>query len=127
MHARVPQDVDLEDRLLFGLTAVRFGQVAVACLAAVAAWRLVPWVGGALAVVLVALGAAAGWGSWRGRGLDHWAVAIARYLLRTRRIEVDSARLQARLGRVRAAPLAARPLPARTSGSALRVLDGGAE
>jgi hypothetical protein len=40
MRARVPQDVDLEDRLIYGLTPVRFGYLVVAGLGAILIWNL---------------------------------------------------------------------------------------
>ncbi len=94
MPARVPQDVDLEDRLLFGLTATRFGELAVAVLAAFAAWRLVPVIGAGLAAAALAVGALFGWARWRGRPADHWAVAYVLFVLRTRRVEIDQRLLQ---------------------------------
>jgi hypothetical protein len=89
MRARVPLDVDLEDRLVFGLTPQRFGYVTVAALAAMASWHALPFVGGPLAVLCLAAGAALGWLRWHGRGLDHWVVAAALWVVRTRRVEVD--------------------------------------
>lgn len=88
MSARVPQDVDLDDRLLFGLTATRFGELGVAVLAAFAAWRIVPAVGPAIAFVALAVGVVLGWGRWRGRPADHWAVVFVLFAIRTRRVEV---------------------------------------
>jgi len=40
--ARIPLDIDLEDRLVYGLSPQRFGYAAVALLAAMAAWRGLP-------------------------------------------------------------------------------------
>lgn len=91
MPARVPQDVDLEDRLLFGLTAVRFGELALGCLAAVAAWRAIPLAGGPVAALLLALGVVLAWGRWRSRPADHWVVAAGQYLWRTYRLRIDAA------------------------------------
>ena len=82
-------DVDLEDRLVFGLTPQRLGYVAVAALAALACWHGLPVVGGPLALILVAGGALFGWGQWHGSGLDHWLVAAVTWVLRTRRLELD--------------------------------------
>jgi hypothetical protein len=89
MRARVPMDVDLEDRLVLGLTPQRFGYVAVAGLGALACWHAIPVLGGGLGVLVLGAGALLGWGSWRGRGLDHWLLAATTWTLRTRRIEVD--------------------------------------
>jgi hypothetical protein len=132
MHARVPQDVDLEDRLLFGLTATRFGELALAALAALAAWRVVPWVGGSLATLLLAGGAALGWGRWRGRGADHWLVSVVLFAVRTHRLQIDNDGLRwcrtavARWGRQPKRVLA-RGRPSARVRPALRVLDGPAE
>jgi hypothetical protein len=82
-------DVDLEDRLVFGLTPQRFGYVTVAALAAMASWHALPFVGGVLGVLCLAVGAALGWLRWHGRGLDHWVVASVLWVVRTRRVEVD--------------------------------------
>lgn len=81
-------DVDLEDRLLLGLPPLRLGYVAIAALVALGAWRAVPLVGGVVAVAVAAIGAAFGWGQWRGRGPDHWVVAAALWLGRTRQLEL---------------------------------------
>ncbi len=39
MPARVPQDVDLEDKLIYGLSPVRFGYLVLAVLGALSLWR----------------------------------------------------------------------------------------
>jgi len=85
MNARVPQDVDLEDRLVYGLSPVRFGYLVIAVLGALSLWRLdalSPW----LRVVpcLLALGAGAGlaWGRWNGRAADRWLIDAGVYLRR---------------------------------------------
>jgi len=128
MRARVPQDVDLEDRLLFGLTATRFGELALAALAALAAWRLVPWVGGCLAALLMVAGAVLGWGRWRGRGVDHLAISIILFAVRNYRLDVELGwargwrELLTRRQR-RRADEAKRLAPARAR-PPLRVLDG---
>lgn len=76
MPARAPLDIDLEDELLYGLTATRLAYVVVALLAAFALWSS-PWApdpARACASLLVAgAGAVAAWGRWRGRGYDGWA------------------------------------------------------
>jgi hypothetical protein len=80
MHAAVPHDVDLEDRLVFGLTPIRFGYLVIAVLAAVGLWnlhqlpvsvRLVP------CLLVAALAVALAWGRWRGRPLDRLALDAA--------------------------------------------------
>ena len=103
-------DVDLEDRLLFGLPPLRLGYVAIAAIVALAAWRAVPVVGAVLAVVVAAIGAAFGWGQWRGRGADHWVVAASLWLARTRRLEVTPRLRPPRLVPQRRRPLL-RPRP----------------
>jgi hypothetical protein len=112
--ARIPLDVDLEDRLVYGLSPQRFGYAALALLAAMAAWRGLPGLWGSSLAGLTALaGAALAWGRWGGRGFDAWAVASVRYALRTYRVEVDRRpldRMAARLaGRRRRPRLAAPP------------------
>ena len=92
MHARVPQDVDFEDRIVLGLTAVRFGELAGSVLAAVTAWRAVPLVGGALAVLCVATGAGLAWARWRGRSADHWVASAGRYWWRNYTVVIDRRR-----------------------------------
>jgi hypothetical protein len=85
MRARIPQDVDLEDRLAFGLTPTRFGYLALAALAAFTVWtvRWAPWPVRALAALpVVGAGAGLAWGRWHGRGLDHWAADLLVYLAR---------------------------------------------
>src|ERR1700716_2821291 len=85
MRARIPQDVDLEDRLAFGLTPTRFGYLALAALAAFTLWtaRWAPWPVRALAALPVAgVGAGLAWGRWHGRSLDHWAADLIVYLVR---------------------------------------------
>jgi hypothetical protein len=106
--ARIPLDVDLEDRVIYGLSPQRLGYAALAVLAAMAAWHALPGLAGPAAAVLTALlGAALAWGRWAGRGLDAWALAIARYGLRTYRIELDSSALS-RLSGMRRRPRLAR-------------------
>ncbi len=76
MPARVPQDVDLEDRLVFNLTAIQFGYLVIGALGAGITWK-VPWAPGPVrllaAVPLALCGAALAWGRWHGRAFDAWA------------------------------------------------------
>ena len=51
MPTRVPLDVDLEDRLIYGLSPQRFGYAAVALLAAMAVWHSLPGLAGPPAAV----------------------------------------------------------------------------
>ena len=89
MRARVPLDVDLEDRLLYGLTPARLAYVVLAGLAGLAMWSF-DWmptvVRGVLAVLAVACGSAMAWGRWRGRAADEWAIDATRFLLGSHRI-----------------------------------------
>ncbi|TMD17879.1 MAG: PrgI family protein [Chloroflexi bacterium] len=89
MRARVPLDVDLEDRLLYGLTPVRLAYVVLAGLAGLALWS-VEWmpmvVRGPLAVIAVVCGGAMAWGRWRGRAADAWAIDAVKFLLSSHRL-----------------------------------------
>ena len=76
VQARAPLDIDLEDKLLYGLTATRLAYVVIAFLAAFAIWssRWAPDAARACASLFMAgVGAVAAWGRWRGRGFDGWA------------------------------------------------------
>jgi hypothetical protein len=86
--ARVPLDVDMEDKLLYGLTPMRLGYLVVALLAAFSVWSAhwtVTPVRAAIALAIASLGACAAWGRWRGRALDSWVTDIAIFTLATRR------------------------------------------
>jgi len=89
MRARVPLDVDLEDRLLYGLTPIRLAYVVLAGLAGLAIWSS-EWmpavVRGAIAVIAIACGGAMAWGRWRGRAADAWAIDAVKFLLGSHRI-----------------------------------------
>ncbi len=75
MPARVPQDVDLEDRLVFNLTAIQFGYLVIGALAAGITWKI-PWAPAPVRLLAVAplvlCGVALAWGRWQGRPLDAW-------------------------------------------------------
>ena len=90
MPARVPLDVDLEDRLLYGLTPTRLAYLVMALFAGFALWSS-PWaplpVRGSAASLVIALGAAASWGRWRGRPADVWLVDMALFAARTRQVK----------------------------------------
>ena len=90
MAARAPLDVDLEDKLVYGLTPLRLAYMAVALLAGFAIWSS-QWapeaVRGACAGVVIVVGAAAAWGRWRGRAADQWASDMAVFVARNYRIE----------------------------------------
>jgi hypothetical protein len=89
MTAKAPLDVDLEDKLLYGLTPMRLGYVVLALLGAFALWSsiwaAVPFRAAACAVVLVS-GATLAWGRWRGRAVDGWLVDTAAFVARTQRV-----------------------------------------
>jgi hypothetical protein len=85
MTARVPLDVDLEDKLLYGLTPMRLAYMLVSLLGGFAVWSS-PWAiqpvraGACLAVI--GLGVAMSWGRWRARAADRWLSDIAIYVIR---------------------------------------------
>ena len=99
MPARAPLDVDLEDRLLYGLTPTRLAYLVISLIAGFAlwssSWATTPLRAGA-ALVVVTVGAAIAWGRWRGRPADAWLVDIAMFTGRTHRIAINK-----RLMRVR--------------------------
>jgi len=82
-------DVDLEDRLLYGLTPTRFAYVVLALLGGFALWSSqwapVPVRGFASAGV-IAVGAALAWGRWRGRASDAWFGDLALFVISTHRL-----------------------------------------
>ncbi len=91
MNARVPQDVDLEDQLIYGLSPLRFAYLVVACLAALAVWRglAVPVVLRALpCLLLLAAGGILAWGRWRGRPVDRWLLDLTVYARRNYQVGV---------------------------------------
>ena len=89
MHAKAPLDVDLEDKLLYGLTPIRLAYLVVALLAAIAIWSS-PWAPSPVRLVasltVVVLGAAGAWGRWQGRAADAWIADISIFLINTHRV-----------------------------------------
>src|SRR5437879_6189747 len=89
MRARVPLDVDLEDRLLYGLTATRLVYLLIGLLGGFALWSA-HWAGqpvrAATCLIAVGLGAGIAWGRWRGRALDSWLADLALYAARGYRV-----------------------------------------
>jgi hypothetical protein len=89
VHARVPLDVDLEDKLLYGLTPTRLAYLIVGLLAGFAIWSA-EWaptgVRVAAAIPLAAAGAVAAWGRWRGRPVDGWLIDLAVYAVSNYRL-----------------------------------------
>ena len=75
MSARVPLDVDLEDRLLYGLTPTHLAYMVVALLVGFALWSS-HWapspVRAFVSLLVIGAGAAVAWGRWRGRAADVW-------------------------------------------------------
>src|SRR5215469_3309210 len=89
MPARVPQDVDLEDNLLYGLSPLRFGYLVVAVLATLSLWRLTAVPLAARLPGCLALGgggAVLAWGRWRGRAADRWLADGLVFLRRNYRL-----------------------------------------
>lgn len=90
MHARIPLDVDLEDKLIYGLTPTRLAYLVIALLAGFATWSP-HWapspVRGSVAMVIALVGAIAAWGRWRGRPLDGWAIDLAIYFVGNHRLK----------------------------------------
>ena len=89
MRARVPLDVDLEDRVLYGLTPARLAYVVLAGLGGLALWSsewMPTLLRGTLAVFAVAFGGAMAWGRWRGRAADAWAIDAVKFLLGSHRV-----------------------------------------
>jgi len=100
VSARVPLDVDLEDKLLYGLTPTRLAYLVVGLLAAFSIWST-PWapvpVRATGAIVVGALGVAAAWGRWRGRALDSWAIDVAAFFAATYQLRWNPPRVFSRL------------------------------
>jgi hypothetical protein len=91
MGARIPQDVDLEDRLIYGLTPVRLGYLVIAALAALSVWglRAVPPALRAVPCgVIVTVGVGLAWGRWAGRPADRWVADVAVFVRRNYRIRL---------------------------------------
>jgi hypothetical protein len=85
----MPQDVDLEDKLIYGLTPVRFGYLVIAALAAVMVWNLTglpPYVRLPACIVLCAAGAVLGWGRFAGRPADRFLADALLFVGRSYRL-----------------------------------------
>jgi hypothetical protein len=88
MRARVPQDVDLDDKLVYGLTPGRFGYLVIAGLAAVMIWNLaaLPLLVRAFGCLLLGgVAALLAWGRWRGRPMDRFLADAVLYFCRNYR------------------------------------------
>ena len=89
MRARVPLDVDLEDRLVFGLTPMRLAYAVLGGLGAIALWSVhqlflpLRVVG---TVSLLGAGCTLAWGRIAGRPTDAWLIDLALYVASTRRL-----------------------------------------
>ena len=89
MPARVPLDVDLEDKLLYGLTPIDLVYLVVSLLAAFAIWSSplsAPALRAIGTLVVIAVGVAMAWGRWRSRAVDRWLSDIAIFLMRRYRL-----------------------------------------
>jgi hypothetical protein len=89
MPARVPLDVDLEDKLLYGLTPMRLAYLLVTLVAGFTMWSS-QWaptlLRGCAAAIMIGIGAAAAWGRWRSRAADDWAIDIAVFVMNNHRM-----------------------------------------
>ena len=89
MPARAPLDVDLEDRLLYGLTPIRLAYAIGALLAAFALWSS-QWGPGAMraaaAILVIGIGALLSWGRWRGTPADAWVVNFVLFSVHSHRL-----------------------------------------
>lgn len=91
MHARIPLDVDLEDKLIYGLTPARLTYFVVGLLAAFAAWSQA-WapapVRAPVSVLIAGIAAVAAWGRWQGRAIDAWAIDLTLYVAANYRVKL---------------------------------------
>jgi hypothetical protein len=89
MPARVPLDVDLEDKLIYGLTPMRLAYAVVALLSGfalwTASWSVTPIRAVACALV-IGVGAILAWGRWRGRAADSWLMDCALFVTQNYRV-----------------------------------------
>jgi hypothetical protein len=97
MRARAPLDVDLEDKLIYGLTPMRLGYLVGGLVGGFALWSS-PWapapVRAFACATVVAAGAVAAWGRWRGRAVDSWLADISLFAISTHRLVLDHTWLQ---------------------------------
>jgi PrgI family protein len=90
MRARIPLDIDLEDRLVYGLTPIHLAYAVLAGLGAMAVWSIDPVFAAVrilAVVILVAAGAVLAWGTFRGRPADEWIIDAALFAWSTRRFK----------------------------------------
>jgi hypothetical protein len=92
MPARVLLDVDLEDKLLYGLTPMRLAYVVVALLTGFTLWSA-PWaptpVRAGACLSVIGLGAVLAWARWRGRPADRWLVDLSIFVISCYRLRWD--------------------------------------
>ena len=91
MRARVPQDVDLEDKLIFGLSPIRFGYLVIAVIGAFTVWGLqvLPGVVRVFCCLLMLLaGPVLAWGSVGGTRSDRLAWDCLVFLRRNHTLEL---------------------------------------
>ena len=90
MAARAPLDVDLEDRLVYGLTPIRLGYAVLAGLSGTTLWSQ-SWIVAPIRLFAVVFifgsGAVLAWGRFRGRPVDEWVVDAALFAWATRRLK----------------------------------------
>jgi hypothetical protein len=103
MRARIPAGIDLEDKLLYGLSPARLGYVVGLVVVAAWVWRQPVWVPlrAVPGLLLVAVAAAVGWYRHDGRHLDAWAEDLVRHLLTRYQVDVDWIELTRWLGPLR--------------------------
>jgi hypothetical protein len=113
--ARVPLDVDLEDRLLYGLTPTRLAYLVVALVSGFTLWSS-PWaptvVRGGAALLTIGIGAVASWGRWKGRSADLWFVDIALFVARSHQVRWNTSRLRWPRRKASQQPASGRPTEA---------------
>jgi len=110
MRARIPAGIDLEDRLLYGLSPARLGYVVGLAVVASWCWRQPIW--GPLrilaAILLLSVAGAVGWLRHDGRHLDAWAEDLGRHVIGRYRVVIDREELRRLFrrdrGRLRRAP-----------------------
>jgi hypothetical protein len=97
MRAKAPLDVDLEDKLLYGLTPMRLAYLVVGLVSGFALWSS-PWGPSHLrafaCATVAAIGAIAAWGRWRGRAVDSWVADLSVFVISTNRFVLDQRWLQ---------------------------------
>ena len=89
MPARVLLDVDLEDKILYGLTPIRLAYLVVSLLAGFSVWSS-GWstqpVRAGACIAMIGVGMAMAWGRWRARAADQWLADFA--IFTTRRVRI---------------------------------------